>query len=382
MKRITLNLLLILCTTVSLAFLGNLLYNKIFSGKAKQWIRNKKPFGILLIGESNSSVNFRNVTFICVAIINPKLSRVGFISFLPKIKINANAPSMEELIITNNGFLKIKKIISKIISFDIPFSINFKVSDISRAIDLLEGLPYFLSQSDILEGEQLPVDNFFLDGSMVNTLLNIQTNAEHSVAFQVDRYYSLLLNLWSIRKKKWKILKEKIIFDQAISNLTSNLSNKELYSVAKLFLSNNYWLPLLFEMPLRKEKDIYLLNKEAAAIHFRDFQTMLTQEKNSIFEKPPNIEVRNGTNVPNLAKKVGVLLNRKGLRVLEFTNANHHNHKETILLDVSGKYFYLESVAKSLKIKKFYHAINKTQFTDLVLILGEDFLNNLADLKE
>ena len=379
-KRL-ISLLLVVLFIAALVALGSFGYTSWFGSGAEQWVRKGTPFGILFIGEDTNRQGLKKVIFVSVAVINPKLSRVGFISFLPKIKINKDIPNMEELIISNNGIQKVKEVVAQIISLEIPFFVQFTIDDIIQAIDLLEGLPYFLSNSDMLKGEQLPTNEFFLDGSIIDPLLNIHVNHEYASAYQIDRYHSLILNMWELRKKKWGILQEKIIFDQAISNIRKNFSNKELFSITKLFFSNEHWLPLFFEMPLRKEKNLYLLNKEAAAIHYRDFLATLTQEKNKIFEKPPSIEVRNGTNVHSLAKKVGSELTRKGFQVFEFTNADHHNYKETILLDVSGKFFYLKSVAGELNIDRYYHAVDRTQFTDLVLILGKDFSKKLFDLK-
>ncbi len=380
MKRVV-SLVFLASLILILIFAGNVVYNKWFSNNAERWVQKGVPFGVLFIGEDTTRGGIKEITFVCVAIINSKLSRVGFISFLPEIKINKDIASMAELAVLNDGIQKIKEVIAKIISLEIPFWVQFKVDDISRSIDLLEGLPYFLSKSDILQGEQLPKGEFFLDGSIINSLLNIRVNHEHAHAYRVDRYYNLILNTWGLRKKKWEILREQIIFDRAIENIRSNFSSTEFYAITKIFFSNEHWLPLFFEMPLRKEKKLYFLNKEAAAIHFRDFLATLTQEKNSVFEKPPSIEVRNGTNEHNLAKKVSSQLTRKGFQVFEFTNADRNDYEKTILLDVSGKFFYLESVANDLKIDRYYHALDRTQFTDLVLILGKDFSKKVLELK-
>ena len=362
-------------------FSGNLIYNQWFSNDAERWMKKGTPFGVLFIGEDTTPGGFKDITFVCVAVINSRLARVGFISFLPQIKINKDIASMQELAVSNDGIQKIKEVIAKIISLEIPFWVQFRVDDISRSVDLLEGLPYFLSKSDILQDENLPKGEFFLDGSIIDPLLNIRVKHEHAHAYQIDRYHNLILNVWGLREKKWEILKEHVIFDRATANIRSNFSNTELYSIAKIFFSNEHWLPLFFEMPLKKEKNLYLLNKEAAAIRFRDFLGTLTQKKNSLFEKPPSIEVKNGTNEDNLAKQVGSQLTRRGFQVLEFTNADRHDYKKTILLDVSGKFFYLKSIANDLKIDRYYHAVDRTQFTDLVLILGKDFSKKMVDLK-
>ena len=379
MKKIF-GLFIIVCVVFFLA--GNFVYHKWFGNYADRLVEKGEPFGILFVGENDSSAHERKITFVCVMVVNPELFRMGFVSFLPQTKIGKDTPSMEKLILAGDGIRKIRETVSKVISIQVPFFIHFKVSDIARAIDLLEGLPYFLSRSDMLKGENLPVGEFLLDGSMVDRLLNIRTKADYVSVFQLYRYYSLILNAWKYRDSKWEILKEQPIFAKATEDINSNLSAKELFSMAKLFLSDDHWLPLFFEIPLKKEKGYFLLNREAAALHFRDFQALLTQKENSAFQQPPSIEVRNGTNVHNLAKKIRAVLSRRGFRVLEFTNADHHNYEKTILLDVSGKTFYLESVANALDIKKYYHVVNRTQFTDLILILGKDFSDGSINFQE
>ena len=66
------------------------------------------------------------------------------------------------------------------------------------------------------------------------------------------------------------------------------------------------------------------------------------------------------------------LLSRKGAIVVEFSNADHHNYKNSILLDIGAKPFYALSLAKTLGIKKTYASVNKSTFTDVIFIVGAD----------
>ena len=353
-------------------YLGLKGYQFWFDSRIERFIQSDSIFGILLINSDKENIKQKKVNFISVLMVNPALARIGCISFLPETRLNEKGKSLQKLILSNE-IEKISGLISKFLTIEIPFYIRGSTQDIANAIDLMEGLTYFIGGSDALNEDRLVKGEFLLDGALVSELLKAKEKGEYSSVFRIYKHYSLFLNLWLKRDQKWNIIKNKRIFNLMAANLETNLLKDELYTISKLFLGNANWLPFFWEVPVKKEKNVFLVNKEAAALYFRDFKEQITKKDTKIFDKPPNLEVRNGTNIPNLAKKVRGFLSRKGFRVLEFNNADLHDYKHTILLDLNAKPFYLQSVANTLKIEKYYFAINRTLFTDLVLILGQDY---------
>ena len=347
-------------------------YKLWFDDELGRLMQSDSIFGILLVNSHKEDVKKEKLNFISVLIVNPELSRIGFASFLPEIRLNKEEKSLEELILSGST-QEARHFISQFLTIEVPFYIKGSNQDIANAIDLTEGLDYFIDAFGVSGKDRMIKGEFLLDGALLLRLMNVEEQNEYSSAFQIYKYYSLILNLWLKRNQKWDIIKDKRTFGLITQNLESNLMVDELYFIARTFLEEGNWLPLFWEVPVKKDKNIFLVNKEAAALYFRDFKAQITQKKHKIFNSPPSFEIRNGTNVPNLAKKVRGFLSKKGFRVLEFQNADSHNYKHSILLDINAKPFYLQSVANTLKIDKYYFAINRTIFTDLVLILGEDY---------
>ena len=372
MKKNLFLILVIPLAIVAVFYLGLKAYQLWFDSKAERLMRGDSVFGILLISSDKKTAKRKKVNFISVLMVNPTLARLGFISFMPETKLSKNEKPLQRLVRANE-IEQIRNLMSRFLTIEIPFYIQGSTQNIANAIDLVEGLEYFIGGSDALDKDKPIEGEFFLDGSLVSELLDVKEKNEYSSVFQIYKHYSLFLNLWSKREQKWNIIKNQTIFDLMTKDLETNLTMDELYTISKIFLKDPNWLPLFWEVPIKKEKNLFLVNKEAAALYFRDFKEQITKKDSKIFDKPPSLEIRNGTNIPNLAKRIRGSLSKKGFRVLEFTNADSHDYKHTILLDINAKPFYLQSVANTLKIKKYYFAINRTLFTDLVLILGQDY---------
>ncbi len=324
-----------------------------------------------MLGTGNEE-DVLKANFISIAIINPVTFRIGFISFFPETKLVKKGKTIERQLLSEN-FLSVIELISKKLSIDIPFHLYFSMEDITTALDMVEGINFFLWQPYLLENEKLPTGEFLMDSTLISDFLNVTDKSKYASSIKLYRYYSLILNAWNHRKEKWDILKNEIIFGKVTQNLQTSLSTYELYFLAETLLHDQKWMPIFFEIPVQQEKDSFIMNQDATAFYFKDFMQKLNQEKNFYLDTSPNIEIKNGTTIPNLAKKMRNRFSQKGFKVLEFANADKHDYQNTILLDIGGSSFYLQAAAKSLKINRNYHLINRSIFTDLVLILGRDY---------
>lgn len=371
--RSILNITLFLLIIIIIAgFIGYQIFHFVNRTDAEKMLRQQQPFAILLVGELPDKENNKSDPFfISLASIHPATSRVGFISFFPDMRLTDDEAPLNERI----AYTDINEVISdlsNILSLDIPYYLRFEPEDVSRLIDLIEGIPYFLRESDLIKGELLPRGEFVLDGSLVEPLILPETDSEFAPALKLFRQYSLMLNMWRVKQKKWQILSDPEIFSAA-AEIDSNLSEAELYQFGDDFLSHDKWLPLFTEIPVKREKDKFIMDAEATALYLKSFKRKLSQKENPFLELPPKMEVKNGTRVANLAKSMRSRLTRKGIQVLEFANAARHDYKQTILLDRSARVHYLDTVARILGIEKYYHSVNRAQFTDLVLILGDNY---------
>lgn len=85
------------------------------------------------------------------------------------------------------------------------------------------------------------------------------------------------------------------------------------------------------------------------------------------------MDIQNGAGIDNLAKKMRYTLTKKGIQVLEFTNADHSDYKKSILINTSATPHLTKNVSQLLGVDKVYYSVNKSMFTDMVLILGDDY---------
>ncbi|MDH4262572.1 MAG: LCP family protein [Spirochaetia bacterium] len=334
--------------------------------------REKNPFGILLICKEKVNEKDDRVTFLSVATIYPKSQRIGFISFLPQTQMKADEPTLEKKI----NFSKpgdVSEEISNMLNIPIPYYIKTDVDNLSKIVDLIEGVPFFMWEPGLIEGEQIPLGEFILTGSMVPQILNPPVQNETKPAMDLFRYYTLLYNTWNDRENKFNLLSDIKMFSLFTKLVDTNLSNSELYKLSKKFALTEGWHLTSIEIPVKRIENGFLADLDSTALFLKNFKKDLSEHENPFLSRMPRMEIKNGTDVNNLAKKVQNSIGRKGIVVVEFSNASSHDHKNTILLDVAGNTYYFNSIAKTLNIEKKYAFINKSSFTDMTLILGKDY---------
>ncbi|MES0490472.1 MAG: LCP family protein [Leptospirales bacterium] len=352
---------------------GYYFYEFTNSSKIQNYFRNGEPFGILILNVQDTKSQDWETTFLAVAHVYPKTSRIGFISFYPSTRLNPTGISLNEKIRESglSDIAEIKKELSTILNIPIEYHLVTDFEFISNLIDLAEGVKYFHWNPDGSESD-LPQGEFVLDGSMVKKILIPDNTNEAANAIQMFSHYTLFLNFWNDKKTKWDIIKQPEIFVVAKTGLKTDLSMADMIFLGNIVFGTENWLTFFMEIPVKREVDQFYLAPDAAALYLKNLNKQLSNPKNPYLGEVPRVEVRNGTNTAHLAKKTGRSLSRKGVTVLEFSNADRNNYKKSILLDTSANPYYLMSMARNLGIQKYYAAVNKSLFTDVILILGDD----------
>lgn len=333
-------------------------------------LAGRDGFSILFV--VTSAADEKKVQVISVAQVFPATQRIGVVSFFPATHLKESAPSLEEAF-KSGGISGIKGAVEEFLGDKLLAYVKVRDTALAGFVDILGGVDYFLPKDDRLKDENLPRGQFVLDGSLVPRLLNPPEKNEYTPAFKLFRYYSLFLNVWNQRAKLWPLIKDEKTFALAIKNLETNSAAYDLYALSREFATQKNWVPILLEVPVRRVKDTFHVDKESAALYFRNLTKQLTQKEHPFVSEPPKMEVKNGTHVANLARTMRTELSRKGVQILEFTNADHNDYEQTILLGTSGNAFYLESIARILGVQRSYAAVNRSLFTDLVLVLGKDY---------
>lgn len=363
--------LLLVLGAVTLAVFATIYLFRFFNrANLEKALNGKDGFSVLFV--VTSAADDKKVQVVSVAQVFPATQRIGVISFFPAIRLRDNEPSLEELY-RSKGVATIADTVSEFLGEKIGVHVKVRDNALAQFVDILGGIDYFMPVGDLLKDENLPRGQFVLDGSLVPRLLNPPEKNEYTPAFKLFRYYSLMLNAWNQRTKLWPLIKEEKTFSLAIRNVETNASAHDLFVLCQSFATQKSWVPILLEVPVRRVKDAFYVDKDSAALYFRNLTKQLTQKEHPFINEPPKMEVKNGTHVPNLARTMRAELSRKGVQILEFTNADHNDYDQTILFGTSGNAFYLESIARILGVQRSYAAVNRSLFTDLVLVLGKDY---------
>ncbi|MCX7633016.1 MAG: LytR C-terminal domain-containing protein [Turneriella sp.] len=362
--------LLVAAIAVVLAvFFANYLFRFFNRAKLEKALAGKNSFSLLFAA---TNAEQKKLQVLSIVQIHPETKRIGVISFFPALRFAEKEPTLDE-IYRNGGIKPLAAALANFLGEKTEAYILLPDTALAHAVDLVGGIDYFIPSSDLLKDENLPRGQFILDGSLVVRLLNPPEKNEYTAAIRLFRYYSLLLNAWHQRARLWPLVQDEKVFAQLLRHVQSDASARDLYVLAQQLATQKGWLPILAEIPARRIHDSFLIDSDAATLNFRTLNRQLKQKEHPFVNEPPKMEVKNGTTVANLARTMRAELSRKGVQILEFTNADHNEYEHTILLATSGNAFYLETIARIIGVKHAYAAVNRAQLTDLVLVLGKDY---------
>jgi len=359
---------------ITIAGLSIYLYRYLRATHIESLLREQKPFGILVINYKDQKVKNPDLTFFSVATFYPKSNRIGFISFFPQTRFTEHeAPLKEKVSLTSID--DIRNEISTLLNMPIPYYIISDYRSVSTLIDLVEGISYFMWDPDAVEKENnnLPLLEFTLDGSMVERVLTSTTENESAAAFEIFKHYNLILNLWQQHNDKWAIASNPAIFNLMYKSLDTNISYNELYKLSSIIMKGAQWVPFFMEIPVKRVFDSFVIDLDATALYLKNFIKNIESIENPFLTSMPKMEILNGTGKSNLARSFRNMLAKKGVIIVEFKNADRADYEESILLNISGNNYYLQSMEKTLGIKNIYSAINTSSFTDMILIIGKDY---------
>lgn len=346
-------------------------YQVLHRGEIEKLFDLNKNFSILLVGSSPQNDDKENVIFISVATVYPQTSKIGLISFFPETRLKENTPTLSQRL-QEEDISKVSQDLATIMGVEIPFYIKTSLSTVSEFVDLVEGVPYYIWQPDVPPQENFPQGEFILDGSLIKKLLNMKVEGEFFQAKRLYRQYSFLLNFWKERSNKWQILRDKDIFKKASGAIKSNLQISELYFLSQVLMSEKAWLPLFMEVSAIKKGDNFVMDAETTALFLKDFQKKLSKQEENFNEESPRMEIRNGTDTSGLARKMRNKVAQRGVRVLEFSNADRNDYPKTILIDRSANVNFVQNFSL-LMGADYYFSINRSIFTDIVVIIGNDY---------
>ncbi|RME89830.1 MAG: LytR family transcriptional regulator [Candidatus Hydrogenedentota bacterium] len=372
MKRKVVSFLL-LVVAIAAGIYGGILFYRSHSRPAieKALDSGKPSVGLILLQEDLSQS--KSLKAISVVQILPNQKKVAFYSFFPQMKLSEDTDSLIT-IFAEDGSETLAEVLGKALNLTIDWTIRLDDTFFVHLVDLVEGIPWFFSKDFLMQKETLPTGEFILDGSLVRKVLHPPVSNSTAPAFELFRYYSFLLNAREDANRIFPILLTKPILGSLYKKVQSTLSKREVYAILSYLKSHSPFYPFFLELPVKVYESKFLLDRETASLYLGKFRRLL-EKKFRMEDRFPKVEVKNGTYHAGLARKLREKLSRLGLKVLEFSNADRHNYKQSVLIDVSAMPIYSDVLQKQLGLSRAYHLIDRSLFTDMIIIAGEDYKN-------
>ena len=110
-----------------------------------------------------------------------------------------------------------------------------------------------------------------------------------------------------------------------------------------------------------------------AAIVFIGFTLLARFTPPPTREEPTTVLVLNGCGVEGLGLRTARFLRQAGFDVVDFRNADHFNHHETIVVDRTGDIASAVRVATVLNTGNVIRQIPDTPVVDVVVVVGDGY---------
>jgi hypothetical protein len=98
----------------------------------------------------------------------------------------------------------------------------------------------------------------------------------------------------------------------------------------------------------------------------------------AVLSRPPQVEVLNGSGVPELAQRAAGELRRRGLDVVAVGNADASDYEHTLVLQRRGRRGVADQVARALGRGQVVQQLDATLLVDVTVVLGRDYAPEAA----
>jgi hypothetical protein len=93
----------------------------------------------------------------------------------------------------------------------------------------------------------------------------------------------------------------------------------------------------------------------------------------SVLARPPQVQVLNGSGVPELAQRAAAVLRERGLDVVAVGNADASDYERTVVLLRRGRRGVAGQVARALGRGEVVQQLDATLLVDVTVVLGRDY---------
>lgn len=351
-----------------LAYLTISFYIKSTRNVIERLVDKKDLINILVAGRNAYKDNTFN--FYALITVNPANNNIG-ITFIPpdyRIMMNDSGSNSEKISeVELSDFDRIRYTLQKDLMLNVPFYVKVYASDVSRIINMLEGVNIFsLDQAKCIVNGR--IGSNYLDGK--KTVDYINCAEMNSIYIKYDRILDIILTLYNDREKRKDFLTSGFI-EETVRDLRTNLMPQEIFSILKIVMEKGNVISTL--LPGGFNSGFYTVDEINFKTYQQDFLSLIFA--NSESESSARIKILNGTSVAGLARKMRNDLIRDGLTVTEFGTSDYGNFEHSVIICRQCDFFTANRTADITGIDQIYFVTDTSQLTNILIIIGEDMVS-------
>lgn len=289
------------------------------------------------------------------------------------------------------GIETYKSEIENLLGQPIPFYIILNLTKFGELTDMLGGMKVFVpSPVDVRneEGERylLPSGVVSLDGDKIRAYLNYE-KADETEDDLIERRQNVLVAFFSALSRNQRIIQDKKSFSLISRKMTSNLDDKEFYSLVNVIsaVDSEHLVPQAITGARRVVDGKTLLfpyyDGQLIKDVFKQLANSLISLDNTSVNRTYVLEILNGTMVQGLARNTMALLQSAGYDILSTGNADSNDYEKTVIINHIGNAEIAKTLGDFIRCSNIvdesvlYTDADSSSVTnvDFTLILGKDF---------
>lgn len=285
--------------------------------------------------------------------------------------------------------------IGNLLGIDITFSIVINAENLSKAVDLIEGVELFIpSRVDIRDDDHLilfPSGITRLDGDKAVTYISYTAPGEdpEMAVFRRQRFFIGFL--------KRQVEMNEMLKNPAVSRMYHSFMQTSLNQRARNRLFDEFARIDMDRVNIQQVGgNRRQVSGKMLLIPFYDgslvkeivrqtFATLTSPTDGSLGDRVFTVEVLNGTPVNGLAGRTAEVLRGFGYDVISISNADHNSYEKTLIIDRSGVDEMVKNFAGIIRCTNISYeapdrdtdgelAMHNFDFrSDFTLIIGRDF---------
>jgi anionic cell wall polymer biosynthesis LytR-Cps2A-Psr (LCP) family protein len=348
-------------------------------------LKNGKPIKMLFVFSDGNDVKFMETFF-----YNPKKKKGG-IFYIPA-NVGSRIETLDKVdqisvLYKQGDVMPLKKKVEQLLDTDISFYIDFQISKLVKAVDLLEGIEVFISNpvSTDFEGRKvlLPSGNNILDGDKAKDyILYSESNEEdRDVVWRKQKFLQSFLKRLG-EPEISGLFGKNIALDYLFGYMNTNISKRDLKTfideIPQFDTEHIYPGKIEGKITIVEDKELLFPLSKGDYVKISVKQMLDSIMSEEVFDDKVltiSLEILNGTETNGLASRARAIYQSYGYDVLSIGNAETTDNEYTVAIDRKGNTEAAKKIADLIKCDKV-RTETKTgvEYTpDVTLILGKDF---------